>query len=101
MLLTADCPADLRYGLVHVDPSSHGVDPQVLGLLQRHGVSDGGVGAKVVVVRRHPQETGAHQRVLTQEVCVKQGVHKEWGNIESVFFYRKLSKDQLHDKVLA
>lgn len=62
LFLTA---TNLRYGLVNIDPSGDRVDPKVLGLLQRHGVSDGSISAEVVIVSRHTEETGANQSVLS------------------------------------
>lgn len=56
-------------GLVNIDPSSDGVDLQVLRLLQRHGVSDSCISAKVIIVSSNTQKTGTDQSVFPQKIC--------------------------------
>lgn len=58
----------LGNGLVDEHPACQGVDPQILRLLPGHGVRDGCIGAKVVIVSRYSQETGPDHRVLAKEV---------------------------------
>lgn len=58
----------LRNGLVDIHPACQWVDPEVLRLFAGHGVRDGCIGAKVVVMSCHPQETSPDHCILTKEV---------------------------------
>lgn len=63
--------AYLRDGLVDINPAGQGVDPEVFRLFTGHRVRDGRVGAEVVVMCSHAQETGPDHGVLAEEVCGK------------------------------
>lgn len=66
----------LRNGLVDIHPACKGVNPEVLRLFTGHRVCDGCVGAEVIVMSCHAQETGPNHGVLTKEICGR-GKNKE------------------------
>lgn len=68
LVLNTECTVYLRDGLIDIHPACQGVDPEVLRLFTRHRVCDGCIGAKVIVVSRHPQETSPQHGILTEEV---------------------------------
>lgn len=68
MLCPFSVSANLRDGLVDIHPAGQRVYPEVLRLLAGHGVCDGGVGSKVIVVGRHSQKASPDHRVFTKEV---------------------------------
>lgn len=61
----------LRNGLVDIHPACQWVHLKILRLFTGHGVHDGRIGAKVIIVSCHPQETGPNHCVLTKKICYR------------------------------